>query len=94
MSKLRLTQRAGRVAAVTGIAFLAIAPTAALAAPYPDGGGTNTPNDPAQVEAAKATKSSTLPFTGGDVAGIAAIGAGAAVAGAVIVRQSRRRAVA
>lgn len=95
MSKLRLTQRAGRVAAATGIAFLAIAPTAALAAPaYPDG-GTTTPNDPgSQVEAAKTTKSSTLPFTGGDVAGIAAIGAGAAVAGAVIVRQSRRRAVA
>jgi hypothetical protein len=91
----RLTQRAARVAAVTGIAFVAIAPTAALAAPYPDGGGTNTPNDPgAQVEAAKTTKSSTLPFTGGDVAGIAAIGAGAVLAGAVIVRQSRRRAVA
>ncbi len=91
----RLTQRAVRVAAATGIAFVAFAPTAAHAACYPSC-GTNTPNDPGgtQVEAAKTTKSSTLPFTGGDVAGIAAIGTGAVLAGAVIVRQSRRRVVA
>jgi hypothetical protein len=94
VSKLRFTQRAARVAAVSGIAFVAIAPTAALAADYPNGGGTSTPTDPTQVEAAKTTKPSTLPFTGGDVAGMAAIGAGAVLAGAVIVRQSRRRALA
>jgi hypothetical protein len=46
------------------------------------------------VQGASAARSETLPFTGGDAAGLAAIGAGAVLAGAVIVRQSRRRAVA
>lgn len=89
----RLTQRAVRVAAATGIAFVAFAPTAAHAACYPSC-GTSTSTDPGKptTVAAKTTSSSTLPFTGGDVAGIAAIGAGAVLAGAVIVRQSRRRA--
>jgi hypothetical protein len=90
----RLTRRAVRVAAATGIAFVAFSPAAAHAACYPSC-GTSTPNDPGGTTvAAKTTKASTLPFTGGDVAGIAAIGAGAVLAGAVIVRQSRRRAVA
>jgi hypothetical protein len=88
-----LKQRAARFAVASGIAFVAIAPTAAMA--YPDPNPPSTPTDPgAQVEAAKTTKSATLPFTGGDVAGLAAIGAGAVVAGAVVVRQSRRKAVA
>ena len=94
MSKLRFTQRAARVAAVSGIAFVAIAPSAAHATCYPSC-GTTTPSDPGtSVEAAKVTKSSTLPFTGGDVTGMALVGAGAVLAGAVIVRQSRRRAIA
>jgi uncharacterized surface anchored protein len=45
-----------------------------------------------QVEAASTTKPSTLPFTGGDVAGLAVIGAGAAIAGTVMVRRSKRHA--
>jgi len=98
VNKLRFTQRAVRIAAVSGIAFAAIAPAAAYATPpaYPDGGGTNTPNDPGatQVKGTTATKSATLPFTGGDVAGLALIGAGAVGAGVVIVRQTRRKAVA
>jgi hypothetical protein len=93
VSKSSFKQRAARFAVASGIAFVAIAPTAAMA--YPNPGGTSTPSDPgSQVEAAKTTRSSTLPFTGGDVAGLATIGAGAVVAGAVVVRQSRRRAVA
>lgn len=47
-----------------------------------------------QVKAATATKPSTLPFTGGDVAGLAVIGAGAAIAGTVMVRRSKRHAAA
>jgi hypothetical protein len=87
--------RALRVVAVSGIVFGALAPLTAGAAPYPDGGGSNTPNDPGtQVQGATATKSATLPFTGGDAAGLAAIGAGAVLAGVVIVRQSRRRVIA
>ena len=93
MSKPSFKQRATRFALASGIAFVVIAPTAAMA--YPDPGTNNPPSDPgAQVEANTASKSSTLPFTGGDVTGLAAIGAGAVLAGAVIVRQSRRRAVA
>ena len=93
MSKSSFKQRATRLAVASGIAFVAIAPTAAMA--YPDPGGSTPPNDPgAQVQGTQAAKSSTLPFTGGDVAGLAAIGAGAVLAGAVVVRQSRRKAVA
>ena len=89
VSKPSFKQRAVRVAAASGIAFIAIAPTVAGA--YPDNDPKTTPNDPgAQVEANTATKSESLPFTGGDVTGLAAIGAGAVLAGAVIVRQTRR----
>jgi hypothetical protein len=95
VSKPNFKQRAVRVAAATGIAFVAIAPTAALAAPYPDGGSNNPPSDPgAEVQGNTASKSATLPFTGGDVTGLALIGAGAVLAGAVMVRQSRRKALA
>jgi len=93
VSKPSFKQRATRFAVASGIAFVAIAPTAAMA--YPDPGTPTTPSDPGSaVKANTATKSATLPFTGGDVTGLAAIGAGAVLAGAVIVRQSRRRAVA
>ena len=92
MSKPSFKQRAVRVAAASGIAFIAIAPTAAFAAGgYPDPGNPSDPSDPgAQVKANTATKAASLPFTGGDVTGLAAIGAGAVLAGAVIVRQTRR----
>ena len=90
VSKPSFKQRAMRFAVASGIAFVAIAPTAALRLPGP-GRPRTPPSDPgAQVEANTATKSASLPFTGGDVAGLAAIGAGAVLAGAVIVRQTRR----
>jgi len=95
VSKPSFKQRATRLAVASGIAFIAIAPTAAFADYGPTTGPNNTPSDPgSQVEANTAAKSSTLPFTGGDVAGLAAIGAGAVLAGAVVVRQTRRKAVA
>lgn len=96
MSKQRtITGRVLRVAAVSGIVFGALAPAVAHATPecYPNACTTDTPGDPgAQVQAKTATKAASLPFTGGDAAGLAAIGVGAVAAGAVIVRQSRRRA--
>ena len=93
-TKEKFAGRALRVLAVSGIALFAMAPTAALAAPYPDGGDPPVEVDPGtQVKPATATKSSTLPFTGGDATGLALIGVGAVAAGAVFVRQSRRRAV-
>ncbi len=89
MRKHSVTGRALRVAAASGIVLGVLAPTAAFAADYPNGGG-GTPTDPSTVKAATTTNSSSLPFTGSDVAGMAVIGAGAALAGVVMVRHSRR----
>ena len=95
MSKQRtIAGRALRLAAVSGIALGALAPTAAHATCYPNAcvSPANDPKDPgAQVKAKTATKAATLPFTGGDATGLAAIGVGAVAAGAVFVRQSRRK---
>ena len=92
----KFASRAIRVATVSGIALFALAPTAAHADCYPND-CTNDPGDPGAtttVQGATASKSSTLPLTGGDATGLAVIGVGAVAAGAVFVRQSRRRAVA
>jgi uncharacterized surface anchored protein len=79
----------------TSVVTLAVVVPAgvAAAADYPNGG--NPPavsaNNTTAVKAATATKpASTLPFTGGDVAGLALIGVGAVLAGTVIVRRTRR----
>ncbi|HTZ10412.1 MAG TPA: hypothetical protein VMB72_15170 [Acidimicrobiales bacterium] len=45
---------------------------------------------PAVVAPTQAPTSSSLPFTGADIEGMAAIGAGALVLGGVLVRRSRR----
>jgi hypothetical protein len=82
--------RALRVAAAGGIVLGVLAPGAAFAADYP-GGTTGSTGDPgSEVAANTTTNSSTLPFTGTDVAGLAAIGAGAALAGVVMVRHSKK----
>jgi hypothetical protein len=95
VSKNSFASRALRVAAASGIVLGVLVPAgAAFAADYP-GGTTGTPGDPgSQVAARTTTNSSTLPFTGGDVAGLAAIGAGAAVAGVVMVRHGKKKAAA
>ena len=95
MSKNSFASRALRVAAASGIVLGALVPAgAAFAADYP-AGTTGDPGDPgSQVAARTTTNSSTLPFTGGDVAGLAAIGAGAAVAGVVMVRHGKKKAAA
>ncbi len=90
MSKHSMTGRALRVAAAGGIVLGVLAPTAAFAADYPTGTTGATSDPGAQVAAKTATNSSTLPFTGSDVAGLAVIGAGAALAGVVMVRHSRK----
>lgn len=89
MKKQSFTGRALRVAAAVGIVLGVLAPTAAFAADYP-GGSTGGTTDPSTVKAATTTNSSSLPFTGSDAAGMAVIGAGAALAGVVMVRHSRR----
>jgi hypothetical protein len=76
------------------VATVVVPAGVAAAADYPNGG--NPPTNvqgTSTVKAETATRggsSSTLPFTGGDVAGLALIGAGAAIAGTVMVRRSRR----
>jgi hypothetical protein len=90
VSKHSITQRALRVAAAGGIALAVLAPTAAFAADYPAGGSGSGTDPGSTVKANTATNSSSLPFTGSDAAGLAVIGAGAALAGVVMVRHSRR----
>jgi len=79
-----------RIAGASIVVAATVIPAgAAMAADYPNPPGPSvSPNSGSNV-AAK-TQSSTLPFTGGDVAGLAAIGVGAALAGTVLVRRSRR----
>lgn len=90
VTKHSMASRALRVAAASGIVLGVLAPTAAFAAAYPSG-TTNTPSDPGSTVAGNsATNSSTLPFTGSDVAGMVVIGAGAALAGVVMVRHSKK----
>ena len=74
------------------VATVVVPAGVAAAADYPNGGNppTNVQGTNSTVKASTATKPSTLPFTGGDVAGLALIGAGAAIAGTVMVRRSRR----
>ena len=63
------------------------------AADYPNGNPPAVaPQSGSTVKPASTTRASTLPFTGGDVAGLALIGVGAALAGTVLVRRSRRMA--
>jgi hypothetical protein len=84
--------RALKFAAASGIVLGVLVPTtAAMAASYPAGGTSPTATDPgSQVAASTTTNTSTLPFTGSDVAGVAVIGAGAVLAGVVMVRQSKK----
>jgi hypothetical protein len=82
-----------RIAGASIVVAATVIPAgAAMAADYPNGGGGSTP-EAQQTQVGGETKTaSTLPFTGGDVAGLAAIGVGAALAGTVLVRRARRTA--
>ena len=91
MKKHSMAGRAVRVAAAGGIILGVLAPGAAFAADYP-AGTTGETGDPGSQVAANTTNTSpsTLPFTGSDAAGLAVIGAGAALAGVVMVRHSKK----
>jgi hypothetical protein len=91
VTKHSFTRRALRAAAAGGIVVSALAPTAAFAADYPSGGNSGNPTNVAGNTATNnSSGSSSLPFTGSDAVGMAVIGAGAALAGVVMVRQSRK----
>lgn len=77
----------------TSVVVLATVVPAGVAAAvdYPGPPGPDiTPTSESNVKPSTSTNPSTLPFTGGDVAGLALIGVGAALAGTVLVRRSRR----
>ena len=76
--------------------FLLVGSASAFAtAVYPDGGTTPTTvvveGKTAVAPAATADPSQTLPFTGGDVAGLAGIGVGAIAVGLLLTRRASRR---
>ncbi|MGZ4676888.1 MAG: hypothetical protein ACXVJ7_18825 [Acidimicrobiia bacterium] len=85
--------RFGAIAAIGTVGTLVPLATAG-AADYPSGGGGPqvNPNTQTQthVSPASATRASTLPFTGTDVAELAAIGGVSVGVGVVLVRRSRR----
>lgn len=80
-----------RLAGITVVVAATVAPAGvAAAADYPNGGPSTEAQDRGSTVRASTQAPSTLPFTGGDVAGLALIGAGAALAGTVMVRRARR----
>ncbi|HZJ28085.1 MAG TPA: hypothetical protein VFF40_13915 [Acidimicrobiia bacterium] len=90
-----------RALAAAGIATVGVVGTASMAgaARYPDGGEVDSiqvsdPGDPGSSSSVKvAGKTQTrgqLPFTGGDVTALAAVGGGAVVVGGLLVAKSRR----
>ena len=83
-----------RVVGASVVVMATVVPAGvAAAADYPGGSPASvTPDSGSNVSPANSTNPSTLPFTGGDVAGLAVIGVGAVLAGTVIVRRSRRHA--
>lgn len=88
-----LRRRVARLLAGGAVVLGVLAPTAAFAQTYPNTGTTPPKsNDPgAHVQGVTASNNaSSLPFTGGDVAGLAAIGGGAVVVGGLLATRSRR----
>jgi hypothetical protein len=97
-----MQQRFWKMAAAGVVAVGAFVPaSAALAVDYPDGGTTSTvTDDPGAVSssglsrtevAGKTQVKGELPFTGGDVGALAAIGGGTLAVGGLLVIQARKR---
>ncbi|MFN8105204.1 MAG: hypothetical protein U0U69_12150 [Acidimicrobiia bacterium] len=89
-----------RIAALSAALMLGLGLFAVAAEAYPNApsgsvsshGGPGDPGDPgAKASIADPGTSESLPFTGGDVLGLVAIGAVLAGAGFVVVYASRRR---
>jgi hypothetical protein len=88
--KIATITRVAGMAAIGTVAVLAPAAHAG-AAPYPNGGDTpDVAPQTTQVSPGSASKPATLPFTGGDIAQLAALGAASVGAGTFVVRRSRR----
>jgi hypothetical protein len=103
MKKVGMRATALRLVAAGGLVTAVMLPGAALAetgCPYGSGDCSppTVPEDPPNdsqtggVQGAPAGGEETLPFTGGDVVGLALIGAGAVLGGAALARSGRRKA--
>jgi LPXTG-motif cell wall-anchored protein len=95
MSGDRVSQRLGHFVAAGFIVAAVLAPAAAWAdypSPPVSAVSPNSEANPAAVHAAAPSSgSSALPMTGGDIAGLAVIGGGLVVGGAVLRRARQRR---
>jgi hypothetical protein len=99
MGKCGIGVKALRLLTAGGIAAAVMLPGAAMAQSCDYGTGTCSGNQSAQGgpgssqtgSAGANTSGESLPFTGGDVAGLAIIGFGAVVGGTVLARSGRRR---
>jgi hypothetical protein len=102
MKKVGMRATALRLVAAGGLAAAVMLPGAAFAqtgCPYGSGDCKPPATPPAPPEegnegglqAAPPAEGDTLPFTGGDVVGLALIGAGAVVGGAALARSGRRK---
>lgn len=94
MSMTTVRSRALRLLAVGGLVGAVWLPTAASAQDvYGAGnaGGVNEQGAPGSNVAPTQTSGGNLPFTGGDVVGLALLGAGAVTGGMVLARSGRRK---
>jgi hypothetical protein len=100
MQKVGMHAKALRLLAAGGVVAAVMLPSAAMAQDVGTyGGGNNHPggsqsgngSNSAGSNSATGTTGGSLPFTGGDVVGLALIGAGAIAGGTVLVRSGRKR---
>jgi hypothetical protein len=88
--KVKISRRLWRLLAVGFLLSAVLAPAAAWAYPAPSVQATT--QNTAQVKAESSSSgSSSLPVTGGDIAGLVAIGGGLVVIGVVLRRARARR---
>jgi hypothetical protein len=89
-ARAKTSRRLWRLLAVGFLLSAVLAPAAAWA--YPEPNTQATTQKSAQVKAESSSSgSSTLPVTGGDIAGLVAIGGGLVVLGVVLRRARNRR---
>jgi hypothetical protein len=100
MEMVSMRVKALRLLAASGVVAAVMLPTAAMAQEVGTYGGGNNPppsvpDSPGSSETGSTGVSNTtgsLPFTGGDVVGLALIGAGAVVGGTALVKSGRKKA--
>ncbi len=97
-SSTKIRSRALRLVGVAGVVLATSLPGAAFAqevGTYGNGNSNTGGSDgtPGQTGSDPADDGAGLPFTGGDVVGLALIGAGAVAGGAALSRSGRRRLV-